>query len=381
MTEKLILQNFRNIMNNTINKKLNINLNTFEQVKDQYKSVFYPFIISDFNNSNQALIYKYFCFSCSLIEKEIEILNNKKIKINFVRVFNNENILDFKLIIILIEASNFIIESIPSSKYGILIIIKNIIIPTNLENKTIKRLINENLNMTNIEFYNTKLEFLPIIHKHFKIDKLNNLPIQEQKIFLIKCFFIKLYLIKTFPNFKKYTASCVETLFNNSNNNTDYNSKNFNILNIKKVLCCNFINAPEEFLVKIPHELLNIQIMNNNNLDIEIKSEFKIGEIEFDNNILFIKKNKKINHHFNVLDYLFNPLQKFIRELEITFNYKKEHNERYEIKEINNTIICTITKFHKFKGIDADTTNKKKIILKNIYGFYKNIIFKKINLF
>jgi hypothetical protein len=167
-----------------MNKKLN------------YKSSYYPFTITEFNNSDQELIYKYFCYGCSLIEKEIEILNNKKIKINFVHVFNNENCLDFKIIIILIEASNCIIESIPRSKYGIPIIIKNITIPTNLENKTIKRLINENLNMTNKEFYDTKLEFLPIIHKHFKIDKLNNLSIQEQKIFLIKCFFIKFYLLK-----------------------------------------------------------------------------------------------------------------------------------------------------------------------------------------
>jgi serine/threonine protein kinase len=49
------------------------------------------------------------------------------------------------------------------------------------------------------------------------------------------------------------------------------------------------------------------------------------------------------------------------------------------IIENDDTIICKITKFYKFKGVDADTSNKKKIFLKNAFHTYNSIIFQKIH--
>jgi hypothetical protein len=68
-----------------------------------------------------------------------------------------------------------------------------------------------------------------------------------------------------------------------------------------------------------------------------------------------------------------------LKEIEVTFNNKKEHNEKYEVIENEDTIICRITKFYKFKGIDADTSNKKKIFLKNAFHTYNSIFFQKIH--
>jgi hypothetical protein len=67
-------------------------------------------------------------------------------------------------------------------------------------------------------------------------------------------------------------------------------------------------------------------------------------------------------------------------EIELIFNGIKIANEKYEVKEIGDTIICKIVKFHKFTGYDADLSNTKKLKLQHNLSHYKNIKFKKVHL-
>ena len=191
MTDDKVLGDLKIHMRPIIRKHLNINLHTFETTNtDHYKSSYYPFVIKHFVNTTKELIYKYFSFECSLIEKEIETIINKKIKLYFVRYFNQETN-EFKLIIILINSH----EKIEYSKYLIPIEFKHIMIPNLLENKSIEKLINTNLGMTMDEFNDTNLEFLPIRHRNTK-------NIKHDKIFAVSCFFIELYLNKYIHDIK-----------------------------------------------------------------------------------------------------------------------------------------------------------------------------------
>ena len=112
-----------------------------------------------------------------------------------------------------------------------------------------------------------------------------------------------------------------------------------------------------------------------NNLDSSYQTDFKLGNNTFDENIVSI--NKKISSNYNLFNYAFSS--KSIRVLEIIFNNKKEHNERYEVKELNDIILCKIIKYHKFRGYDADISNKKILKLNNNINSYKSIIFEKVH--
>jgi hypothetical protein len=382
MVDNIILRDLKNQMNSLIVKKLDININVFEKTKaEHYRSSYYPYLVKTFINNQYELAYKYFSFGCSLIEKEIEILTNKQLKINIIRVFNqitNEN----KLILILYEASKLTIDSIPKSKYGIEIEVKNIIIPDNITNKTTIRLINENLNMTIEDFNRTQLDFLPIKHRNIKNIKNDN---EVYKTFVVKCFFIELYLLKSIPEIKKYYSSFERRIFE------DYetNDKNYSIIGIKQILCCHLVNAPDYIVKLIPTEILNVKLMIVNNKNITTSSNFKLGEHIFDENTISINSNIKSEQ--NMINYLYSKFNKNkilnqnifsnnTNKLEIIFNLKKEYNEKYEVKELGDTILCTIIKYHRFNGYDADISNKKIIILKNNIQKYKKLLFKKIHL-
>ena len=372
MTDNIILRDLKNHMNSLIINKLNINLNVFEKTKaEHYKSSYYPYVIKKFINNEYKIAYKYFSFGCSNIEKEIETMNNNQLKINIIRVFNQITN-EYKLILILYEASKLTIDSIPKSKYGIKIEVKNIIIPNNIINKTLTRLINENLNMTIENFNKTQLEFLPIKHKNIKNIKNDN---EVYKKFIVTCFFIELYLLKSIPEIKKYYSSFERKILTDFKNNSEIDNKNYDIVGQKNILCCNLVNAPENIIKLIPLEILNVKIMIVNNTNIIINSNFKLGENIFDDNTIIINKTKKKNQ--NMFNYLFSNNND---KLEITFNYKKEYNEKYEVKELADTILCTIIKYHRFNGYDADISNKKILILKNNIQSYKKLVFKKMHL-
>jgi hypothetical protein len=259
MTDDKVLGDLKIHMRPIIRKHLNINLHTFEKTNtDHYKSSYYPFVIKHFINTTKELIYKYFCFECSLIEKEIETMINKKIKFYIVRYFNQETN-EFKLIIILINSH----EKIEYSKYLIPIEFKHIMIPNLLENKSIEKLINTNLGMTMDEFNNTNLEFLPIRHRNTK-------NIKHDKIFAVSCFFIELYLNKNIHDMKKYLANYERMLLTDFKNDTENDTKNFKIKGYKKILCGNLVNAPDIFVRSLRFEFLIVKIMIVNNIIYEI---------------------------------------------------------------------------------------------------------------
>ena len=365
-------------------KDLNINLAIFDKSQDiLFKINNYPFTITNFETKAKGLIYKYFCYGCYLIQKEINKVNIDKTPISYIPYFDQTTD-EFKLIVSFYILSNSYLESskifIPKIKYGIPINIKTITIPRNMENKTITRLINENLNMTNHEFNYTKLEHLPIKHSLFKdyyAKKLNNFKL-EDKLFVVGCFFIELYL-KRIHDFKKYYASFDKDLMIDFINNSVEDIKYYKIIGKKRIIGCNLINAPDELLAKIPDELLDIKILKSNLHNLEEKIDFKEGSFLFGSDIINIKKIKYDNPNYNFIRYLFKNTSKHLKELEVTFNNKKEHNEKYELIENEDTIICRITKFYKFKGVDADISNKKKIILKNAFHTYNSIIFQKVH--
>ena len=386
MADQLILSKLKSNLGPLIVKELNINLATFDKSLDiLFKINNYPFTITNFENKSKGLIYKYFCYGCYLLQKEFNNGNNNKLPISYIPYFD-QTTNEFKLIISLYILSSFdnckfLTNSIPKIKYGIPINIKIITIPRNMENKTISRLINENLNMTNHEFNYTMLEFLPIKHSLFKdfyAKKLNNFKL-EDKLFVVGCFFIELYL-KNMQDFKKYYASFDKDLMVDFiNNSVEEDIKHYKIIGKKRMIGCNFINAPDDFLAKIPDELLDIKILKSNLHNLEETIDFKEGDFLFGSDIINIKKIKHNNPNYNFFRFLFKNTSKHLKELEVTFNKKKEHNEKYEIIENDDTIICRITKFYKFKGVDADTSNKKKIILKNAFHSYNSIIFQKIH--
>jgi len=384
MADQLMLSKLKSNLGPLIVKDLNINLEIFDKSQDiLFKINNYPFTITNFETKAKGLIYKYFCYGCYLLQKEINKANINNIPISYIPYFDQTTD-EFKLIVSLIvssiELSKIIISSIPKIKYGIPINIKTVTIPRNMENKTITRLINENLNMTNHEFNHTMLEHLPIKHSLFKdyyAKKLNNFKL-EDKLFIVGCFFIELYL-KRIHDFKKYYASFDKDLMVDFINNSVEDIKHYKIIGKKKMIGCNLINAPDDFLAKIPDELLNIKIFKSNLHNLEETINFKEGSFLFGSDIINIKKIKHDNPNYNFIGYLFKHTSKHLKELEITFNNKKEHNEKYEIIENDNTIICRITKFYKFKGVDVDTSNKKNIFLKNAFHTYNSIIFQKIH--
>ncbi len=364
-------------------KDLNINLATFDKSHEiLFKINNYPFTITNFETKAKGLIYKYFCYGCYLIQKEINKANTNKIPISYIPYFDQTTD-EFKLIISFYVLSNSpLVNSIPKIKYGIPINIKTIIIPANMENKTITRLINENLNMTNHEFNHTMLEHLPIKHSLFKdyyAKRLNNFKL-EDKLFVIGCFFIELYL-KRMHDFKKYYAFFDKDLMVDFINNSivEEDIKHYKIIGKKKMIGCNLINAPDDFLARIPDELLDIKILKSNLHNLEETIDFKEGSFLFGSDIINIKKIKHNNPNYNFIKYLFKNTSKHLKELEVTFNNKKEHNEKYEVIENEDTIICRITKLYKFKGVDVDTNNKKKIFLKNGFHTYNSIVFQKIH--
>jgi hypothetical protein len=388
MADQLILSKLKSNLGPLIFKNLSINLTIFEKSKDiLFKINNYPFTITNFETKEKRLIYKYFCYGCSLIQKEINKENINKVPISYIPYFDQTTD-EYKLIISInissnspFEPSKILISSIPKIKYGIPINIKCITIPRTMENKTITRLINENLNMTNHEFNHTMLEHLPIKHSLFKDyyeKKLYNFKL-EDKLFVVGCFFIESYL-KKIQDFKKYYASFdKDLLVDFKNNSVIEDIKNYKIFGKKKMIACNLINAPDDFLAKIPDELLDIKIFKSNLHNLEEKIDFKEGTFLFGSDIINIKKIKHVNPNYNFIRYLFKNTSKHLKELEVTFNNKKEHNEKYEIIENDDTIICKITKLYKFKGFDVDTSNKKKIILKNAFHTYNTIIFQKIH--
>ena len=255
-----------------------------------------------------------------------------------------------------------------------------VIVPKNLETKTINRLVNENLNMSNKKFKETKLEDLPIKHRNIEkyLGKENNL---DFKYFLIACYFIELNLKTYILSFRNYYLKFTRDYLTNFINNTDNDSKGYIIVGNKKILYCELVNAPDDFLKKLPTNIFDIKIIYENTVNLEKKIDFKEGQFFFGDDIIKINKIKTPNPEYGLFDYIspFSQVERFIKQFEVSF---RDNNDNYVIQIINDTLVCKIIKnySHHKSEISPNTFRNLRIAIDKPFHSFKSIIFKKIHL-
>jgi hypothetical protein len=238
---------------------------------------------------------------------------------------------------------------------------RNIIYPTNIENKTIDELISNNLKISIEEF--KKINLLKI-KLHVDSNKYNN---KDYLYFCIACVFIidELNKITDFKNHIKSFHGDFIREFKTNNELKSYTNSGY-----KKILTCRLVNCYNNILDKIPKKILDIDIILVPLYNKNIKIPFQLGTIKLDNNELTIIDT---SNSTGILSFLYNLFSPTCDVYNIT--YSGNSDDRHSIEFDNDTITYTVAESSK------NILNQAKIIKKDIkihkYSF-EYIVYNKI---
>ncbi len=235
-----------------------------------------------------------------------------------------------------------------------------------INEKDIKQLIVEKLDMSIEEFENTSLYNLPIrlkmIISFFDEDAKMKM---DKKYFKVASHFIELYL-NTIKDFNIYSIGNYdnfkpEMIKKNDSNNYELTG------NVIKKFYCNLLMAPEELINSIPKKLLDIDIITNNTINKEVKIYFAHGTFNND--------NKKIIDFDASVSIAYKNKLLYILNNNLVVSYDGNYEDKHEISYTDDSIIFTVTKIHrKYNCIEyLVSTSGSKIIPKKDY---KYIIFR-----
>lgn len=238
---------------------------------------------------------------------------------------------------------------------------RNIIHPTNIENKTIDELINNNLKISIEDF--KKINLLNI-KLHIDTNKYNN---KDYLYFCIACVFVIDELNKI-DNLKHLIKSFHGDFMRDIKTNNEL--KSYTNSGYKKILTCRLVNCYKNVLNKIPKKILDIDIILVPLYNKNIKIPFQLGTIKLDNNELTIVDNSTSSGMFSFLYNLFSP-----RCDVYNITYSSNIEDIQSIEFDNETITYTVRESNK------TMLNQSKNIRKDIkipkYNF-NYIVYHKI---